>query len=106
CVLASLAIAQQAAVSAPGVPRYNIYHGPPYANGEGEPSIGVNWNCTHPPCAPDFSGTVMYQYGFNALWISFDDCASPSLASWANRSNPANSASLDPIGFVDRQTGR
>src|SRR6266850_2284795 len=89
-----------------GTPRYGIFHGPPYASGEGEPSIGVNWNCTSPPCAPDFSGTVMYQYGFNSLWITFDDCASPAVPSWANRSNPSNSASEDPIGFVDRYTGR
>src|SRR5437867_7589979 len=89
-----------------GTPRYNTFPGPPYANGEGEPSIGVNWQCTQPPCAADFSGTVMYQYGFDALWITFDDCGSPAPASWANRSNPTNEASLDPIGFVDHDTGR
>lgn len=92
--------------STPGIPRYTIFSGPPYANGEGEPSIGVNWNCVNPPCAPDFSGTVMYQYGFNSLWVTFDDCGSPAVASWANRSNPSNSASSDPIGFVDHDTGR
>ncbi len=89
-----------------GTPRYNIFPGPPYSNGEGEPAIGVNWQCTQPSCPADFSGTVMYQYGFDALWINFDDCGSPAAATWANRSNPANSASLDPIGFVDRDTGR
>ena len=89
-----------------GTPRYNVYPGPPYANGEGEPSIGVNWQCTQPPCAPDFSGTVVYQYGFNSLFVGFDDCASPAVPTWVNRTDAANRASLDPIGWVDRDTGR
>ena len=94
------------ALAVPGVPRYNIFPGPPYASGEGEPSIAVNWQCAQPPCPADFSGTVMYQYGFNALFINFDDCASPAVPTWVNRTDIAHRASLDPIGWVDRDTGR
>jgi BNR repeat-like domain/Fibronectin type III domain len=63
----------------------------------GEPSIGANWK----------SGNVMFQAGLQALRVTFDDSSSPATASWQNVSFPtASRASLDPIGYMDRVTGR
>ncbi|MFL6011048.1 MAG: hypothetical protein ACJ734_04580, partial [Gaiellaceae bacterium] len=63
----------------------------------GEPSLGANWK----------SGNVMFQAGLVAARVTFDDATSPAKATWKDVSFPtASSASLDPIGAIDRATGR
>jgi hypothetical protein len=63
----------------------------------GEPSIGGNAT----------SGNVMFQAGLEALRVTFDDSTSPATASWKDVSFLTSSiVSLDPIGFLDRRTGR
>lgn len=59
----------------------------------GEPSIGVNWN----------TGKTMYQSGLQTLQVDF----STTPPTWKDVSTTLTStASLDPILFTDRTTGR
>src|SRR6266540_4187272 len=74
-------------------------HHAPKGLGEdaGEPSIGTNWA----------SGNAMYQSGFEALRVSFDDSVSPANASWRDTAFPTTAvASADPIGYMDHPTNR
>ena len=82
----------------PGVPRYENYAGPPaLGNDAGEPSLGLNWA----------TGNAMFQAGLQTLRVGFDDCASPALATWENKSFATTSrASADPILFTDSRTNR
>jgi len=96
-----LALALIAAIAAPARavdPTYGIYPAPsPLGTGAGEPSLGVDWK----------TGKVMFQAGLQTLRVSFDDTASPATAFWQDVSYTLTSlATLDPILYVDRQTGR
>jgi hypothetical protein len=53
-------------------------------------------------------GVAFFQSGRNTLRVSFDDRTLPAGASWEDKSAPTvqQFALSDPIGFVDRQTGR
>jgi hypothetical protein len=63
----------------------------------GEPSVGADWK----------SGKSMFQAGLQALRVTWDDTVSPANASWTDVSFLTSSlASLDPIGVIDRTTGR
>jgi hypothetical protein len=63
----------------------------------GEPSLGADWK----------TGNTMFQAGLVAARVSFDDSTSPATATWKDVSFPtSSSASLDPIGAIDRRTGR
>src|SRR5712664_111924 len=69
------------------------------AHDAGEPSIGVNWK----------TNVTAFQSDFQTLFVTFDDScnlAAPK-ANWRNSQAPtAQGADQDPIGFVDRVTGR
>jgi hypothetical protein len=51
---------------------------------------------------------AFFQSGNNTLRVSFDDRTTPSTALWEDKSAPTVQQFVlsDPIGFVDRQTGR
>src|SRR5205085_3644998 len=55
------------------------------------PSIGVNWQ----------TGRVMYEAHLQTLRVTFDDCPSPALATWEDKSAPTSVNSLDSILFTD-----
>jgi hypothetical protein len=75
------------------------------AHDAGEPSIGVNWNSTIAPV----TGMTAFQSDLQTLFVTFDDsCAlTGPKANWVNRPAPTSQGvDQDPIGFVDRVTGR
>lgn len=73
-------------------PRYQNYAAPNGLGGSaGEPSIGVNWQTGH----------VMYEASLQTLRVTFDDCPSPALATWEDKSAPTSVTSLDSILFTD-----
>jgi Fibronectin type III domain len=73
-------------------PRYQNYAPPSGLGGDaGEPSIGVDWQ----------TGNVMYEAHLQTLRVSFDDCPSPALATWLDKSAPTSANSLDSILFTD-----
>jgi uncharacterized repeat protein (TIGR01451 family) len=77
-------------------PRYQNYAAPgPLGNDAGEPSIGVNWK----------TGNVMFESFTHTLRVSFDDCSSPAKATWVDKSAFTSVTSLDPILFLDHNTG-
>ncbi len=81
----------------PGDARFQVYVSPPnMANDAGEPSIGVDWK----------TGKVMFQSRLSTYRVTFDDCSSPAKATWEDKSAPSSKTSLDPILFVDKDTGR
>ncbi|MGH9968876.1 MAG: Ig-like domain-containing protein [Pyrinomonadaceae bacterium] len=62
-----------------------------------EPSIGINWK----------SDKAMFVGSLDTYQVTFDDCTSPAMATWKDRSFITTSLiSLDPILFTDRLTGR
>ncbi len=69
------------------------------AHDAGEPSIGVNWN----------TDVTAFQSDLETLFVTFNDTcqtATPK-ATWVNRPAPTSQGvDQDPIGFVDRITGR
>jgi PKD repeat protein len=101
-------------------PRYQNYAAPPGGgDSAGEPSIGVDWfikcptgTCPdlHPsPARPKLNtgGVAFFTANLNELRVSFDDCSSPASALWEDKTFTTESqTTLDPIGFVDPQTGR
>lgn len=97
-------------------PRYQNYSAPAgLGSNAGEPSLGVDWNPnvpslknTTPPMKLNTGGVAFFQSGPNTLRSNFDDCSSPAKNQWDDVSTPfvQQSALSDPIGFVDRQTGR
>src|SRR5436190_3041472 len=94
----------------PGVaPTFSNHDSPPsFGNDAGEPSIGVDWNPTVPSLTHDqvnTGGVVMFTSGTEQLRVSFDDATSPPTALWEHMAAPIVTG-LDPIGFVDRHTGR
>jgi hypothetical protein len=94
----------------PGVAPTFSNHLSPQAlgNSAGEPSIGVDWS---PRVASLKHGTVntggvaFFTENTRQLRVSFDDATSPPIALWENMNAPVQTG-LDPIGFVDHETGR
>ncbi len=93
-------------------PRYQNYAASEgLGDNAGEPSIGVDWNPNVATLKHDkvnTGGVAFFQSGPNTLRASFDDCSSPAKDQWDDVSTPfvQQAALSDPIGFVDRQTGR
>jgi hypothetical protein len=80
----------------------------PLGNSAGEPSIGVDWAPKVPALKHDqvnTGGVVFFTAGTRQLRVSFDDASAPPAALWEDMAAPVQTG-LDPIGFVDRQTGR
>jgi hypothetical protein len=72
-------------------PRFQVFPAPNGLGGSaGEPSIGVNWQ----------TGRVFLLAGFQVLRVTFNDCPSPALTTWEDKS-PQSVTSLDPILFTD-----
>ena len=77
-------------------------------NSAGEPSIGVDWLPKVPSLKHDkvnTGGVTFFTAGTRQLRVSFDDAFYPPTALWEDKAAPVQTG-LDPIGFVDRQTGR
>ena len=75
------------------------------AHDAGEPSIGVNWQSAQ----DTLKGITVYQSDLQTLFVKFDDsCPSTGRnAIWYNSQAPSSQfVDSDPIGFVDRDTGR
>jgi len=79
----------------------------------GEPSIGVDWapkvaSLRNDANKTNTGGVTFFQSGPNTLRVSFDDRTSPATATWEDKSAATVQQFVlsDPIGFVDRQTGR
>jgi hypothetical protein len=94
----------------PGVPpTFSNHISPPaLGNSAGEPSLGVDWNPNVPSLRHDLvntGGVAFFTAGTQQLRVSFDDAFSPPIALWEDVISPVLPG-LDPIGFVDRQTGR
>ena len=93
-------------------PRYQNYAASEgLGDNAGEPSIGVDWNPNVASLKHDkvnTGGVAFFQSGPNTLRANFDDCSSPAKDQWDDVSTPfvQQAALSDPIGFVDRQTGR
>lgn len=97
-------------------PRYQNYAAPAgLGTDAGEPSIGVDWNPNVPslknttsPFKLNTGGVAFFQSGPHTLRSNFDDCCSPAKNTWDDVTTPlVQQAPLsDPIGYVDRQTGR
>jgi hypothetical protein len=73
------------------------------AHNAGEPSIGYN----------SITGSTLYQSSLSTYKVRFDDSTTPATATWTDASASASTgcpqgstASLDPILYTDRQTGR
>jgi PKD domain-containing protein/S-layer family protein/BACON domain-containing protein/fibronectin type III domain protein len=106
----------------PGIaPRYQNYPGPSGTGvaESGEPSIGIDWNITCPPATcPNLhpspakpklntGGIAFFTANLNEYRVSFDDCSSPAMDLWEDKTSPIQGATtLDPIGFIDSATGR
>jgi hypothetical protein len=93
-------------------PRYQNYAASEgLGDNAGEPSIGVDWKPNVASLKHDkvnTGGVAFFQSGPNTLRANFDDCSSPAKDQWDDVSTPfvQQAALSDPIGFVDRQTGR
>jgi PKD repeat protein len=106
-------------------PRYQNYPPKPTdlagADSAGEPSIGIDWDikcaASTPGCENlhpngqfpkrNTGGCAFFTANLNEYRVTFDDCSSPAKHLWEDKTSPQTSAtSLDPIGFVDHQTGR
>jgi hypothetical protein len=79
-------------------PTYANYVSPPgLGDGDGEPSIGANFN----------SGRIMTQAIFDTLQVTFNTNVSPATATWLLKDGPnTNIVTSDPILFTDSHTGR
>ncbi len=78
------------------VPRYQNYAAPGgLGTNSGEPSIGADW----------LTSNIMFQAILQTLRVSFDDCSSPAVSTWLDRSPPTSATSLDPILFTDHDVG-
>jgi hypothetical protein len=106
----------QAAVTTPGVPRFQNYPAPDgIADDVGEPSIGCNWKSETSNPNSMFSipngGRVMLFGGFSPdmYRATFNDCSSPAGVLWEAKALLTAStprAAGDPILFTDHDTGR
>jgi hypothetical protein len=98
--------AAQQGLGAP--PRYINYPAPSnLANGDNEPSMGVDWNPNDPSLrvvqgqTRKNTGGVAFFTGDTIQWRNdFDDCSSPAINTWTDTAAPIITG-LDPIGFVD-----
>ncbi|HJT45330.1 MAG TPA: PKD domain-containing protein [Chthoniobacterales bacterium] len=98
--------AAQQGLGAP--PRYINYPAPSnLANGDNEPSMGVDWNPNDPSLrvvqgqTRKNTGGVAFFTGDTIQWRNdFDDCSSPAINTWTDTNAPIITG-LDPIGFVD-----
>lgn len=91
----------EAAIQQPSFTRYVAPSGLLYADGAGEPTLGVNWNTNVVN-----GGTVMYQSYAATYQVTFDDSTSPPAATWTDATSPYSIINVDPISFVDHVTGR
>ena len=124
-ITGTISLVQNPALPAPpaGIaPRYKNHLSPESVGDEaGEPSIGVDWNINCPAttagCAnlhPDAQhqkrntgGVAFFTANVEELRVSFDDCSSPASTVWEDKTSLQTSVGgLDPIGYVDSQTGR
>jgi hypothetical protein len=106
-------------------PRYQNYPPSPAgltgADSAGEPSIGIDWNILCPAATAgcqnlhpnaqfpkrNTGGLAFFTANLNEYRVTFDDCSSPAKHLWEDVTFDTESlTSLDPIGFVDPQTGR
>ena len=77
-------------------------------NSAGEPSIGVDWAPKSTSLKHDkvnTGGVAFFTSNTQQLRVTFDDAPNPPTALWENMNAPVQSG-LDPIGFVDHETGR
>jgi hypothetical protein len=77
-------------------------------NSAGEPSIGVDWTPRVASLKHDkvnTGGVAFFTSNTQQLRVSFDDAFFPAVALWQDAAAPVLPG-LDPIGFVDHQTGR
>lgn len=94
----------------PGVAPTFSNHLSPQAlgNSAGEPSIGVDWAPRLPSLkhgTVNTGGVAFFTENTRQLRVSFDDASNPPTALWENTNAPVQTG-LDPIGFVDHDTGR
>lgn len=94
----------------PGIaPTFSNHVSPPaLGNSAGEPSIGVDWAPRVASLKHDkvnTGGVTFFTAGTEQLRVSFDDAGFPPTALWEDAVSPVLPG-LDPIGFVDHQTGR
>lgn len=89
---------QPAATAGTGsAPQFDNFQAPTaLGNNAGEPSIGVNFK----------TNKVLYQSNTTTFRVNFDDSTRPATTVWENKTAPNSRASLDPILFTDRYTGR
>jgi|tagenome__1003787_1003787.scaffolds.fasta_scaffold20982775_3 hypothetical protein len=73
-------------------------------NDAGEPSMGVNWNSAQDPV----NGITAFQADLQTVFVKFDDsCPVGGNALFYRSQSPTSQfVDSDPIGFVDRITGR
>ena len=91
-ILACIALAASAA-TATAAPTFTNYAGPPQMVGDaGEPSIGYN----------PHTAKVFFQAGLTTARVDFSRLP----PSWTDVTEPTAVASLDPILYTDRTTGR
>src|SRR4051794_10219921 len=96
--LATLSRSADAPPVTPGrAPRYRTFPAPANAERSGEPSIGADWLHQSGQSQP-----LMYQSGLSTYRVTVVN----RHATWTDVSAPNNVASLDPILFTDRYTGR
>ena len=90
-----------------GVPaRYiNYPAGTGQADGDNEPSLGVDWNPNVASLKHDLvnrGGVAFFTTGgFQEYRVNFDDCSSPAVNLWEDVTPSLVPTGLDPIGFVD-----
>ncbi len=89
-----VAVAPQAGAGKAGAPTFRTYHEPGENEGDGEPSIGVNWR----------TGAAMYQSGLRTLAVTWDAHGN---AAWQQRTALTEGTfTLDPILYTDAPAGR
>jgi hypothetical protein len=90
-------------------PTFSNHLSPPnLGNSAGEPSIGVDWAPRDPSLKHDkvnTGGVAFFTNNTDQLRVSFNDATSPATALWEDTATPVQPG-LDPIGFVDKETGR
>lgn len=110
----SISLTKKFPASPPGAgapPRYMNYPAAPnQANGDNEPSMGVDWNPNVPGLQVisgqtrlNTGGVGMFTRDTEQWRTNFDDCSSPAINVWENTNAPIVTG-LDPIGFVDHFT--
>jgi hypothetical protein len=107
---ASLTLKYPTSGQGAGTPaRYiNYSAGTGQADGDNEPSLGVDWNPNVASLKHDLvnrGGVAFFTTGaFGEYRINFDDCSSPAVNLWEDVTPTLVPTGLDPIGFVDHYT--